>query len=252
MTNGAAPGIGDINLNVVVIDSDFYARHAINAYLAWDRRTRVIGMFAHLDDYHAAMKGGPLIAPPKVVIIDASDSPTARDLRMAIERLHGSAPGLMVLCLAPYPDLDYLYAALDSGTRACLLKSDARIHIAWALCRAASLDDGDFLISAGLADEMDKLRHPRLTRLRMLPPPRPYTNMTPRIRQAIELYAVEGMPQRLVAHEMDLEVDTVRDYVKQAYEILDASHKDDAGYPKDMHRQEIAFMRITALDDPAD
>jgi len=42
------------NLNVIVVDSDFYARNAINAYLAWDRRTRVLGKYARLAEFWQA------------------------------------------------------------------------------------------------------------------------------------------------------------------------------------------------------
>lgn len=249
---GAMPRIGTIDLNVAVIDSDFYARHAINAYLAWDRRTRVVGKFASLDDFHAAQGAGSLKPQPNIVIIDASDSATAEHLRSAIDALQAAIQKLKIVCLAPFADADYLLAAADSGAIAYLLKADARIHIAWALCHVALLTGDDFLISAGVAKAAAKLEHPRLGKARFLAQPRPYKNMTPRIRQAIELYAVEGMPQKLVAHEMDIEVDTVRDYIRQAYDILDALHPDDTAYPLDMHRQEIAFMRITALAIPDD
>lgn len=248
----AMPGIGTIDLNVAVIDSDFYARHAINAYLAWDRRTRVVGKFAQLDDFHAALRSSLFKAQPNIVILDASDSATAEQLHAAIDKLQAAIAGLNIVCLAPFADADYLLAAVGSGAKAYLLKADARIHIAWALCHVARLAGDDFLISAGTADAAAQLRHPRLQRARFLAQPHPYRNMTPRIRQAIELYAVEGMPQKLVAHEMDIEVETVRDYIRQAYDILDALHADDTAYPLDMHRQEIAFMRITALAIPDD
>ncbi len=246
------PRFGTIDLNVAVIDSDFYARHAINAYLAWDRRTRVVGKFARLGEFHAALRTGAFKAQPNFVIIDASDSATAEQLHAAIDKLQAAIEGLNIVCLAPFADADYLRAAADNGAKAYLLKADARIHIAWALCHVARLADDDFLISAGAADAAAQLRHPRLQRARLLAQPHPYKNMTPRIRQAIELYAVEGMPQKLVAHEMDIEVETVRDYIQQAYDILDALHPDDSAYPLDMHRQEIAFMRITALAIPDD
>ncbi len=249
--NETGAGIGTIALTVAVVDSDFYARHAINAYLAWDRRTRVVGKFARLDDLHAALADEQLDAP-NVAVIDASDWATAGDLRIAILHLQAIVPGLIAVCMAPIADLDYLYAAVDSGAKAYLLKSDARIHIAWALCYAARLADDEFLISSGVAEAAAKLHHGRLHRARFLPQPRAYQNMTPRIRQAIELYAVEGMPQKLIANEMGIGVDTVRDYIKQAYDILDALHEDDSNYPLDMHRQEIAFMRITALAIPDD
>ena len=243
-------GIGTTLLKVAVVVSDFYARHAISAYLAWDRRTRVVGMYARLDELHAKLDAAE--EAPDAVVIDAIDWATAGDLRQALGSLRARLDGLIVLCLAPIADLDYLYAAVDNGAAGYLLESDARIHIAWALCYAARLADDEFLVSAGVADEAAKLRHQRLKRTRHLPQPIAYPEMTPRILQAIELFAVEGMPQKLVAYEMGISEHTARDYITQAYKILDACHEDESDYPVGMNRQEIAYMRLTALDIPAD
>lgn len=243
-------GIGSINLNVVVVDRDFYARHAINAYLAWDRRTRVIGKMARLEAFWADIDNGPVTRRPDVVILDASQLGGSRNIAAAIKRLRESFADVMVICLAPYADLDDLYSALDAGAKAYLLKPDVRIHIAWALCHAHCLGQEGFLISAGVSDEARKLSHGRLRASSLLASPRHYEGLTPRIRQAIELNAIEGMSHRLVAHEMGIKVSAVRDYIKQAYATLESYHDDAGDYPDDMSAQEVAFMRITALDIP--
>ena len=156
-------GIGSINLNVVVVDSDFYARNAINAYLAWDRRTRVICKTARLADFWRALDEKQLKDRPDVVILDANQLGGATQLAAAIRRLRAQFDGVMVVCLAPFPDLDDLYAATDAGAKAYLLKPDTRIHIAWALYQAYRLEDEDFLISASVVGEARKLSHRRLS-----------------------------------------------------------------------------------------
>ena len=62
--------------------------------------------------------------------------------------------------------------------------------------------------------------------------------------------AIEGMSHRLVANEMGIAVTTVRGYIKSAYSILESYRDDAKDYPDDMSAQEVAFMRITALDIP--
>ena len=243
-------GIGSINLNVVVVDSDFYTRNAINAYLSWDRRTRVICKTARLADFWAALDGGQLKRGPDVVIIDASQLDGAARLAAAIERLRGRFNAVMVICLAPFPDLDDLYAATEAGAKAYLLKPDTRIHIAWATCHAYCLEDDGLLISAGVAPEARKLSHHRLRIAKHLAKPRDYAGLTPKIRQAIELFAIEGLSHRLVANEMGIGESTVHGYIKEAYRILESYHDDKNDYLDDMSAQEIAFMRITALDIP--
>ncbi len=243
-------GIGSINLNVVVVDSDFYARNAINAYLAWDRRTRVICKTARLEDFWRAFNEKKVKSRPDVVILDANQLGGSEQLAAAVRRLRESFTGVMVICLAPFSDLDDLYAATEAGAKAYLLKPDSRIHIAWAICHAYCLADDDFLISAGVVHEARKLSHRRLSRAKQLARAREYEGMTLRIREAIELNAIEGMSHRLVANEMGIGISTVRGYIKTAYAILESFRDDATRYPDDMSAQEVAFMRITALDIP--
>ena len=240
--------IGSIDYKVVVVDSDFYARHAINAYLAWDRRTRVIGKFANLDEFWALREETADVELPDVIVLDANQLGGAVLQQATIMRLRESIEGLRVICLAPFADLDLIHAAAEAGAAAYLLKQDVRIHIAWAICHACSLSEREILISAGVRDGSRKLSHARLRRAKCLAGPRCYLGMTKRVRQAIELFAVEGMPQRLVADEMGIGENTVRDYIKKAYRILESSHDDEGDYPLDMNQQEVAFMRITAID----
>lgn len=240
--------IGATNLKVAVVDGDFYARNALNAYLAWDRRTRVVGKYARLDVFWAAHVDRTDLEPPDALVLDANQFSGAETLNAAIQRLRAAINGLRVIYLAPSADLDDLFAAAEAGAAAYLLKQDVRIHIAWAICHACALEESEILLSAGLRDSRRKLSHPRLRRAKCLALPRRFVGMTARKRQAIELFAIEGMPQRLVADEMGIAESTVRDYIKQAYRILESYHDDAGDYPADMNRQEIAFMRITALD----
>jgi hypothetical protein len=81
----------------------------------------------------------------------------------------------------------------------------------------------------------------------VLPPQRHYPEMTDRIRQAIQLCVIEGMPAHLAADEMGISLHTIRGYIKEGYRILESY--DQADYPVDMTPQERAFMRFTALED---
>lgn len=247
---GHVGGIGVVNLKIAVVDSDRYALNAINAYLAWDRRTRVQIKADSFKDFWRALAEQTPHDLPDAVLLDANHMGGADGLRDAIKRLRAAIPGVMAVCMAQIADLDQIYAAADdSGARAYLLKQDARIHIAWALCHADALDADRFLVSAGALDASQKLRHPRLRHIAVLPGARHYPGMTERLREATVLFAVEGMPQRLVADEMGISPATVRGYIKRAYAILEAGYPEEGGYPADMNQQERAFMRLTALDD---
>ncbi len=240
--------IGSINLKVMVVDSDFYARNAINAYLAWDRRTRVIGKVDALESFWAGYQANLLDQAPDAIILDANHLGGAQQLQAAIKRLRATFEDLVVLCLAQFADHNLIQAAAEAGARAYLLKQDVQIHIAWALCHACALNDDEFLISKSLRPVKENSSDLRLRQARQLAGPRHYPDLTNRTREAIVLFAVEGMPQRLVAHEMGIHESTVRSYIKRAYTILETWHNDENDYPPEMNRQEIAFMRLTALD----
>jgi len=241
-------GIGTIDLKVAVVDSDCYAQNAIRAYCAWDRRTRVTLCENALSQLNDKLHTLSPAERPDVLIIDAKHLGGAQQLEAAIRQLRQRIPKIMVLCLAQFADLNLIYAAAAASARAYLLKSDVRIHIAWAICQAYMLREQDFLISEGVLPARQRLSHPRLQGATLLAKKRSYIGLTPRMRAAIELYAIEGMSHRLVANEMNIEESTASGYIKDAKQILE-SYRDDIGaYPLDMSPKEIAFMRITALD----
>jgi len=240
-------GIGEVDLRVAIIDSDRYALNAINAYLAWDRRTRVVLKTDSLAELSAKLNEWSEIEYPHVVILDANYLDGLGGLFAAISDLRRLIPGVMVICLAQIVDLNAIHEAINGGARAFFLKDDLRLHIGWALYFSAIVDERCFFISRGLVAACQKLSHARLDDTKLLPGPRSYPGLTPRLREAIILYAIEGMRPRLIAHEMGISEATVRDYIKKAYRILESAD-DDCDYPADMSQQEVAFMRLTALD----
>lgn len=242
-------GIGKINLSVVVVDSDRYAMSAINAYFAWDRRTTVIYKTGRLEDFWAVYYEDKLNRRPDVFVIDANHLGGAELLGAAIKRLRDEFPGIMIICLAQFADLDLIHAAAEAGAKAYWLKDDVRLHIGWAVCACCCLDQDAFSISSSVVDAGRRLSHRRLRLARTLPGPRNYIGFTPRVRQAAELYVVEGMPVRLIANEMGVEESTVRGYIKKTYEILESYSYDVDDYKcHDMNQQEVGFMRLTALE----
>ncbi len=241
-------GIGKINLNVVVVDSDRYAMSAINAYFAWDRRTTVIYKSGRLDDFWAVYNDNRFKRRPDVFVIDANHLGGAEQLGAAIKRLRSAFPGIMVICLAQFADLDLIHAAADGGAKAYWLKDDVRLHIGWAVCACLCLDDEALSVSASVVEAGRRLSHKRLRESRRLPGPREYIGFTSRVRQAAELYVVEGMPVRLIANEMRVRESTVRGYIKKTYSILESYQDEESDYPNDMSQQEVGFMRLTALE----
>lgn len=235
-------GIGTVNLKVVVMDSDYYAMQAINGYLAWDRRTRVTFMTTAIDSFWAYLQDTPTAELPDVVILDADHLGSIQDVHDILGRIFQFVPDVMIICLAQTANPQLIDAVAQAGARAFLLKQDCRMQIAWAIVYALEVD---FLITSSIARMTKETRISRVYDAIILPNQRDYPEMTDRIRQAIRLCVIEGMPAHLAADEMGISLHTIRGYIKEGYRILESY--DQHEYPTDMTPQERAFMRFTAL-----
>ncbi len=244
-----ADTLNNVNLKVLLLDSDYYALQAINGYLAWDRRTRVTFMAESIDAMWHYLEETTLPELPDVVVLDADHMGGAAALESAITKLRTSVQNVMVVCLTQFADFDLINAAAAAGARAYLLKSEVRMQIAWAIVYAR---DHDFLVTPGIAKAIEGHNHvhPRLRKAALLPNQRSNPHLTERVRQAIELCVVKGMPAQLAADEMGISLHTIRSYIKEGYRILEAS--DETEYPGITSPQELAFMRLTRPEDQRD
>ncbi len=233
------------SLKVLILDTDYYARQAINSYLAWDRRTRVVHLADTLQSVIDYVERTPEIEWPDVVLLDADAADSPENLAELVKRLEDTIPNVMTLVLDRKLNLDTVRAVARANADGYLLRDEVRIHIAWAIVWA---QDHDFVVTASVKEALHDEFESRLFRSATVPERRQYPELTARIRQALQLCVVERMSAELAADEMGVSPHTVRSYIKQGYRILEAY--DDTVYPPDMSPQERAFMRFTALADP--
>ncbi len=234
--------IGDVNLKVLVMDTDFYALQSINGYLAWDRRTRVTHLSESLDEMWATIEDTPLAEMPDVVVIDADHVGGPDSLRGIIQRLKAQIEDVSIICLAQFADTALVEAAAEAQANGYLLKQEVRYQIAWAIVYATH---NDFIVTESIHKACEDVFNTRVFHATVLPEQRQYPELTDRIRQAIQLCVVDGMPAHLAADEMGISLHTIRGYIKEGYRIMEAY--DENEYPVDMTPQERAFMRFTAF-----
>lgn len=235
-------GFGSINLKVAIVDSDYYAMQAINGYLAWDRRTRVTVTTTSIQSFWQYLGEISQAELPDVVLIDVDHLGSLPEVRAVLSRTQELTSGALIICMAQRIDNDLLHTTADAGARAYLLKDEVRMQIAWAIVFAL---DHDFVVTVSVARAARGTHHKRIYQAVVLPEQREYPEMTDRIRQAIRLCVIEGMPAHLAADEMGISLHTIRGYIKEGYRILESY--DQYEYPLDMTPQERAFMRFTAL-----
>lgn len=236
------PNITDINLKVLVMDTDFYALHAINSFLAWDRRTRVTNLSETLQEMWEYIDKTPLAELPDIILLESDHMGGPSMLMETIQTLQHEIDGVRVICMAQIADPELVEAAAEAGAVGFLLKQETRFQIAWATVYSIGRD---FIVSAGIARACSSRFHHRIFHATVLPEMKKFPELTTRIRQALKLCVLDGMPAHLAADEMGISLHTIRGYIKEGYRILEAY--DDTEYPVHMTPQERAFMRITAF-----
>lgn len=240
-------GVTDINLKVMVMDPDFYALHSINSFLAWDRRTRVTNLSENLSEMWAYIESTPLAELPHMVLLEADHIGGPEMLYDTIIHIRQVIPNGRVLCLGQDPLPHLVEAAAEAGASGYLLKHEARLQIAWAIVYAL---DHDFVVTTGISKACGHLSNRRVFNASPIPEQRRFPELTLRIRQAMKLCVLDGMPAHLAADEMGISLHTIRGYIKEGYRILESY--DETEYPVEMTPQERAFMRLTAFENNLD
>ncbi len=233
------------NIKVALMDSDIYALHALNSYLAWDRRTRVVARFEHPEALESWLSAVQVAEQPDVTLYEVDWTHDLDKMRMALSRL-GKKAG-KVLGLSARSERARIVAASRAGVAGYLVKGDVRIGIAGAVVHATH---HAHIISASVAEALGNNPEGVFPNAEVLLGLRRHPGLTDRVEQALRLCVIEGMSAELAADEMGVSPHTIRSYVKEGYRILEA--QDDTHFPVNMSPQERAFMRFTALQAAVD
>jgi DNA-binding NarL/FixJ family response regulator len=234
----------EINLTVVLMDTDFYAMHAINGFLAWDRRTRVTHQCSSVEAMMDYLNRIPMAEQPDVILLDTDQMMDMAELAALIKRLRARIEDVHIICTTESVRDEVAATAAEAGAHGCLLKSDVKFQIAWAIVESLTRD---FIITSSFQRPARESSQHRFNRAYVLPPMREFKELTRRVRQALQLCVVEGMPAGLAADEMGISLNTIRGYIKEGYRILES--QDENEDPTDLGPQERAFMRLTSFAD---
>lgn len=234
--------IAQYDIRVFVSDYDFYARQSMVSYLSWERRTRVVGSVSTPFELLCALREGE--SAPHVILFGTSFAGREPKLLIGwLEAVYSFAPNVQVICMARQPSREMALAASEAGAIGFLTHDSVGFSLARAVLHA--LESG-FLITQDVAERLEGVFDGNIFRAQVLPRQRTYPALTNRIRQAIHLCVLEGLPAELAAIEMGLSTNTVRSYIKEGYRILELHN--DTFYPNQFSAQERAFLRYTALE----
>jgi DNA-binding NarL/FixJ family response regulator len=225
-----------ININVLLMDNDYFALQCVTSYLAMDRRTRVVCKAETLEAMWAFVQNEKEICKPRVIVLDADHCGDADMLSTTLKRLHQLIHPLHTLCLSLHRDEQLIAATVRGGASGFLIKSEVRYHIAWVV---AGVLEGHFVISPGI----ERTKLPQLVNKPVVICPREFPDLTPRQRQVLELTLLEGMPAKVVADELGIGYETVRGHIRDGNDVVKSY--DNLVFPPQLSKEEQAFMRFT-------
>jgi DNA-binding NarL/FixJ family response regulator len=234
----------EINLKVLIYDHDLFALHAINSYLAWDRRTRVHCLAATVEEAFEWLTEEDESEWPDIVILDTYYHQQATELGALIRRFRQVGPHFRIMIFDHEANLERVLAAYEGGASAYFVRNELSIYVASSLVWASQTKFG---VTPNVKEKF-AASDQRLQKAEILPERREYPDMTERIRQAVQLCVVEGMSAELAADEMGVSTHTIRSYIKEGYRILE-SYDVHPDHPSDLSAQERAFIRFTSLED---
>jgi DNA-binding NarL/FixJ family response regulator len=203
-------------IRVLLVEDHQLVAEGIQALLDREADIKVIGVAGTVRD---------------AVAMSAADSPDVVVMDYRLPDGTGAQAGERIRTLHPHPSLvfvsgdesdDALLLAVQAGASVFLPKSRASTDVVTAVRKAA---DGEMMIPATqLADLLVRARersHEEAERIRLR------AEFTPREREVLLLMA-EGLDNKTIGRELGLRVTTIRSYVQDILEKLDAHSKLEA------------------------
>jgi DNA-binding NarL/FixJ family response regulator len=200
----------DVNVTMVIIDDHLMFAESLSRLLSEDEQITVLGAAA------SASEGLDLVdqLDPDVVLVDFQ-LPDRTGVEVATE-VKARSPRTMVVMLTASTDDRVLLAAIDAGCSGFLTKDRAASEVAEAVRAAAA---GEALISpAQLARLLPKLSRTHRA---------VGADLTDRERELLQ-HLAHGQTNKVIAAELHLSVNTIRNYVQSVLTKLNAHSKLEA------------------------
>jgi DNA-binding NarL/FixJ family response regulator len=219
-----------IDVRVLIIEHDYFARRGLKFLIAIDPRVRLVG---ELDSFDQLDFNAEDLQAADIVLINARQFNTYDDLHQAVSDFHRACPQKKIVLLdVPAPE-NLNPRLFAHGVAGVLSKNEIRDGIASALARAFK---GQLVISNSIAKFSKAWSASIKNKIYVMPPEVRFRKLSKRLYQVADLYA-GGLTPLQIADELKLAPQTVRTYIKRIYEIVDASDKWQV------------FQRLTARQD---
>jgi NarL family two-component system response regulator LiaR len=201
----------DESISVLLVDDHAVVREGLRSFLELQEGIAVVGEAA---DGEAAVRAAEAWKPD-VVLMDLVMP--RLDGVGAMRELRRRLPSARVIVLTSFPDDDRLLPAIQAGAAGYLLKNADPQEVVRAIRTAHA---GEALLDPVVAARL-------VEAIAQRPGSEPAERLTPREREVLALIA-RGMPNKLIARELEISEKTVKTHVGHVLAKLDVTDRTQA------------------------
>jgi DNA-binding NarL/FixJ family response regulator len=197
-------------LRVIVADDHPVFRRGLRASLSAESTIEVVAECGN----GTAVVADAAATRPDVILMDIR-MPDMNGIE-ATRRILSTLPDTRILMLTMFDDDESVFEAMRAGARGYLLKGSEPADITRAV---HSVAEGDAIFGPAIAGRMMALFARRTAR--------PFPALTDREHAVLEMIA-EGRNNRAIAHDLELSIKTVRNYVSMIFNKLQVADRAEA------------------------
>lgn len=193
-----------MNKKVAIVEDDTRLRDQLAQILADAKDIKCVGAYSTAEE---GLKHIPILKPD-IVLMDIK-LPKMSGIQCAAE-LKKSCPWIQIIIVTIYEDGESIFNALKAGASGYLIKSSSPEHLVDAIHDIAA---GGAPLSSHIARKVVEYFH-------LMGPADPMTKaLSPREQEVLTLLA-SGFIYKEIAKKLNIQMDTVRGYVKTACEKM--------------------------------
>jgi len=202
-------------LRVAILDSDPYSRSWNASLLMRDWRTRVVAELETYAQLEALLAQSPM--PVDFVIVDLDNGEEACSLPTLLKRVQECSTKTQVIAISQKLDEEALHLFQISAFAGYLLKSEAKVSLAWA---ARECSAGFKLITPGVEKSASRLGLTLPKNCVVLEESEASGFLSSAGQFKVRLAFVMSMERDAIADEMQLELDSVFTLISRLYESV--------------------------------
>ena len=203
-----------MNISVLIVSDICLYRAGLERVLGEDQRLTVVGTAASGDEAISKVT----VLKPDIILLDI----TMKDHCAIIRQLVATAPDTRIVALTVPEDPTAVLACAEAGIAGYVTRGGSLEELVQSVAAAAA---GELQCSPSVAGRLlQRLRALAAEHSETVPPPIILTTRELRILELVE----KGLPNKEIAHALNIEVGTVKNHVHHILQKLHVHHRGEA------------------------